>query len=109
MEDQAITPSTYLPFLKELNIPFVALSITTGIPTSSLSLFFSGKRGLSTRAQVAMLRAMKFFAEVGQRAASAGVPADFHNLVAIQELWTEHCYKNSEDQVIRTDEELSKK
>ena len=98
MVEQHAKPHRVSARLRQLNIPQGTLAEFANLSQPAISLFLTGQKGLSSDAQGAVFKALKFFEELAEE---AGVPIDFSNLEGLRPLWKKHLRLESESELIR--------
>ena len=106
--EQHVSPRHIAARLQRLGVPQATLAEFADVSPTQISLWFSGERGLSTDAQVAVLRAMKFFDEMAEEAAEVDLSFNFADVPGLQKRWTKFLRVRAEAEIIRTREELHK-
>ena len=101
--EQHVSPRIATKLLDDLGIPQVRLAEFADMSTSDVSLWFSGKRNIGTKAQRKVVRALKFFQQVAAEA--NGIPVNF-NSAELQARWVKFLRTEEEAEIRRVKADL---
>lgn len=103
---QAIKPDTVLNKLKKLAVPRTTFAAVLGRSGTLVSLYLSGRKGLSYEMQAEVSRVLEFFDDLVKECA---VPVDFRQTEKIMSLWRAYKAKLAKSEVMRSSRALEQR